>query len=58
MFYFRRLLSLVYRALLHVMQETLGNVNGNVERIAENRYVTRQIQKGASMARLYLYIEC
>lgn len=58
MLYFRRLLSLVYRALLHVMQETLGNVNGNVERIAENRYVTRQIQKGASMARLYLYIEC
>ncbi|PBK68311.1 hypothetical protein ARMSODRAFT_214322 [Armillaria solidipes] len=33
------------RALLHVMQETLGKVNGNVKRIAENRYVTRQIQK-------------
>ncbi|KAK0215986.1 hypothetical protein EDD85DRAFT_441539 [Armillaria nabsnona] len=46
------------RALLHVMQETLGNVNGNVERIAENRYVTRQIQKGASTVRLYLCIEC
>ncbi len=54
MLYFRRLLSLVYRALLHVMQETLGKVNGNVKRIAENRYVTRQIQKGAFMVRLYL----
>ncbi|SJL14355.1 uncharacterized protein ARMOST_17811 [Armillaria ostoyae] len=32
-------------ALLRVMQETLGKVNGNVKRIAENRYVTRQIQK-------------
>lgn len=33
------------KALLHVMQDTLGKVNGNVKRIAENRYVTRQIQK-------------
>lgn len=33
------------RALLQVMQETLGKINGNDERIAENRYATRQIQK-------------
>ncbi len=44
----------MYRALLHLMQETLGKVNGNVKRIAENRYVTRPIPKAAVRVRLYL----